>query len=151
MIEIVPENYYVGIWFLASNKGMDWMAIAWRTAAGESEFAYRFRYYADPEERDGFNPFDERDRKSWWKGSWNGKAETEVIAILDEVVIDLVKRGFCGTRLPWKVREMTHKNLCQGDGVAFQKLVLGLPWTHMTTEEGYARKTSDVGGGGIPS
>ena len=150
MISIDEHTYYLGIWFLASKEGRDMMALAYRKQ-GEDFFrvSYRFRYYADPEERDGFNPFDDRDEKRFYEATCSPEqTEERVIEVVDGMLDELVKNGWCGTKLAWKVRELRHKNLCRGDGDAFQKLLFSLPYTHMRkpTPEEAANIAKDVFG-----
>lgn len=154
MIDIDEDTYYVGIWFLASKLGQDMMAIVFRKA-GEDHFrlSYRFRYYADPEEKHGFDPFDDKDTKRFYNATCPPEeTEDHVIMVVDEMLDELVENNWCGTRLPWKVRTYRHKNLCRGNGKAFGELLASLPYTHfrVPTEEERKQMIEERHAGGKP-
>ncbi len=132
-----PDAYYVGIWFLGSDgEGRDWLGVLHRDLEKKClRLDYRFRYYADPDETKGFNPFDADDQKSNWSALIPAdKTEDEAIEIVDGIIDTLVGQGFCGTKLPWKVRGMRHKNLVRGDGKRFKDMLMSLPYVHITTD-----------------
>lgn len=133
MMGIDEHGYYVGIWFLAGD-GQDWMCIVQRRENGDYAIDYRFRYYADPEEKKGFDPFDDADQKSFYTAVAKGKTEDEVIEVVDGIVKQLVAGGWCGTRLPWKVRSMTHRHLVRGDGRKLFNTMVGLPFVHISRD-----------------
>jgi hypothetical protein len=134
ILDVRADGYYVGIWFL-SGPGHDWMGVVDKDpATGNLRLTSRFRYYADPDEEGGFDPFDSRDVKNVLVADFKDKGEDEAIAIVEGVVDELVKGGWCGSRLPWKVREHRHKNLIRGDGKKFKNVIMGLPYVHITTD-----------------
>ncbi len=140
ILEIRKDGYYVGIWFL-SGPGRDWMGVVDKDpATGNLRLTSRFRYYADRDEKKGFNPFDRDDIKNGLSADFKDKGEDEAIQIVDGVVDELVKNGWCGTRLPWKVREHRHKNLIRGDGDKFRRVLVTLPYTHITTDPNVYRR-----------
>jgi len=133
IINVTQDGYYVGIWFLAG-PGRDWMAVVDRDPdTGHFRMISRFRYYNDPDEEKGFDPFAD-DRKNGLSADFMDKTEKECIDIVDGMVDLMVNGGWCGTRLPWKVREKRHKNLIQGDGEKFRRILVGLPYAHITTD-----------------
>lgn len=130
------DKYYVGIWFLASAEGRDWMAVVYKVP-DEPHFRLfsRFRYYADPDEKAGFDPFDGKDTKRVLESVFENKTEDESIAVVDGLMNELVKAGWCGSRLPWAVRKYRHKNLVRGDYDKMRHVMMGLPYVHMTTRD----------------
>jgi hypothetical protein len=147
MINILEDGYYVGIWFL-SGPGQDWMAVVDRDpSTGRFRMTSRFRYYADPDEKAGFNPF-APDQKNGLSADFKDKTEDEAIAIVDGLVEELVKGGWCGTRLPWKVRQHRNKDLVRGDGNKFKHVLMGLPYAHFTSDpKAYTDKKCAICGG----
>ena len=56
----------VGVWFVGM-VGKDWMCGVSRAGEGRFAFKYRIRYYEHPTD-----PWDGKDRKSWYKGTATG-------------------------------------------------------------------------------
>jgi hypothetical protein len=126
------DGYYVGIWFLVGRK-QDFMATLYRDAAGTLQLDHRFRYYAPGNSSD---PFDGRDLKSIYSAAMPDKTEDEAIAIVDKMLDTLVKEGYCGTRLPWKLPKLRHRILVRGNGEAFKRAILKLPFVHLKIADG---------------
>lgn len=78
----------VGVWFVAF-EGKDWMCGMTRHGAG-FKFQYRFRYYDDPED-----PWDGKDRKSWYEGTSNDTRDM-VIAKLRSMAFMVMHVGRVG-------------------------------------------------------
>ena len=130
IVAVGNDGYYVGVWFLAGPK-QDFMGTLYRDAMHVLQLDYRFRYYA-PERDDGRrDPFDGRDEKVAYNVPMPDKTEDEAILIVDALVDKLVSEGYCGTRLPWKVQKLRHRVLVRGDGAAFKRAILGLPFVHV--------------------
>src|SRR5574337_192940 len=133
MMDIGEPGYYVRVWFVAGDS-QDGLRIVQRRENGDYAIDYRFRYYADPDEKRGFDPFDEADQKSFYTAIAKGKTEDEVIEVVDGIVKQLVADGWCGTKLPWKVRSMTHRHLVRGDGRKLFNTMVGLPFVHISRD-----------------
>ncbi len=128
IISINDDDYYVGAWFLAGRK-QDFLATLYRDATGVLQLDYRFRYYAPEDDRS--DPFDGRDEKSIYSAAMPDKTEDEAIAIVDQLVDELVSKNYCGTRLPWKVQKLRHRLIVRGSGAAFKTAFLKLPFVHV--------------------
>lgn len=135
-VDVTDANQYLGIWFLAGS-GQDWLCIVHRPK-GELvwTFDYRFRYYADPGELNGFDPFDGQDRKSWWKGQGRGKTDAEIIEICDSTMARLVAKGYTrGTDAkPWRrvVKDRSFE--------AFLAILKAAPFMHLGSKDAYDAK-----------
>ncbi len=130
MVNITDKGYYVAVWFLAG-KECDWLCVLHReTKDGVLKLDYRFRYYAEGHSQD---PFDGRDQKNFYAASIEGKTEDEAIQVLDGMVNVLVRGGFLGTRLPWKVRDRKHRLIIRGDKHAFIRAMARMPFVHAST------------------
>lgn len=143
MVSIVEDGYYVGAWFL-SGPGQDWFGVLFRNPEGVWQLNYRMRYYADPDQLDGFDPFDERDVKNNYSVVLRGKSEDEAIDLTDGVVKTLIGGGWCGTKLPWKVREHRHRLIVRGDGKKFLNAIMAAPFTHFSKVNPYKRKRPKI-------
>jgi hypothetical protein len=56
----------LGVWYVAL-EGKDWLCGVTRVGEDRFEFQYRIRYYVDP-----VDPWDGKDRKSWFEGTFTG-------------------------------------------------------------------------------
>ncbi len=62
MIEFKPGCYYVGIWFADGSKdNSNWLGVMWQDEKKYWHIRYRFRYDEGTDD-----PFDGKDRKSWY-------------------------------------------------------------------------------------
>ncbi len=128
VFDIPSDSYYLGMWFLRG-KGQDWMALAYR-AAGADKFtvAFRFRYYVTPG-----GVFDGKDTKHAYEITLDPSlTEEQAIAAVDILAADVVRNGFIGSRLPWKVRERSTRTIVRGDGKAMMRAIAGLPFVHIS-------------------
>lgn len=137
LVNVTENGYYVGLWFLAGPE-RDWLCLVSRDDDGQFRIDYRFRYYADPKDKD---PFSGRDQKNAYNAKCAGKVEDELIAIVDAIADKLVNNNFCGTRLPWKVREMRYRYLVRGDGHALVRALASAPFAHLKRVEVPVKKT----------
>ena len=92
MIELNDNTYCLGIWWLEAT-GVDWLAAVTREGDGPLTLRYRFRYHRDD------RAFDSADEKSWWTFTCPTDDEDRIIADLDGLVLNLIRRGF---RQPWR-------------------------------------------------
>ena len=77
---IIMDESIRGIWFCTLIPGeQDFLLSLRNTAEEQYEIIYRFRYYNSDD------PFDEKDKKSWYSGTIKGRNEKEVIAKIHEV------------------------------------------------------------------
>lgn len=131
IVDLREDGYYVGAWFLAGPE-RDWLGVLHRGTDGILVLDFRYRYYGDPTSRD---PFDGKDDKSVYTASYAGKTEEEAIAITDGLVDELIRNGWCGTRLPWRVRKLRHRLIVRGDGRAFMRATASAPFAHFKSVE----------------
>lgn len=129
MISLVEGAYYLGLWFLEGN-GQDWLAVAWRTPDGEQRLDFRFRHYTTA--KGVFDGEDDKHEENLVLAPT--VSEAEIIKHVDTAMNGLVKRGFCKSRLPWKVR--TYKTFVpvRGDARKFWLAIKDLPFVHWSTD-----------------
>lgn len=124
---MTEHDYVLGLWYLSGTE-KDYLAVAYRRQ-GEDRFriSHRFRYYAGTQD-----PFDGTDRKVPYGGIASvDTTEDAIVRTIDEIVDDLVARGFCPSRLPWKLRDRRFKRVVRCDGRKFFEVLLSLPFVHM--------------------
>jgi hypothetical protein len=136
IVDLREDGYYVGAWFLAGPQ-RDWLGVLRHDDGGTLRLDFRYRYYGDPTSRD---PFDGTDDKSVYTASYADKTEEEAIKITDALVAELVRNGWCGTRLPWKVQKLRHRMIVRGDGRAFMRAMASAPFAHFKIAEPQRQK-----------
>jgi hypothetical protein len=139
IVDLRDDGYYVGAWFLAGPE-RDWFGVLQRDDVGTLRLDFRYRYYGDSTSRD---PFDGKDDKSVYTASYAGKTEEEAIKITDALVAELVRNGWCGTRLPWKVQKLRYRMIVRGDGRTFAKAMAAAPFTHYKRAEPQRKNKED--------
>jgi hypothetical protein len=125
IFDLVEGGYYIAIWYLAGVE-QDWLAMLYREPGKEKlTLKVRFRYY-----RDDKIFYDETaDEKSAY-GFTTDKPEDQVIADVDEVAKKMIARNYCGTKLPWKVRDRYTRRVTKCGPEEFARLLLSMPFTH---------------------
>lgn len=100
MIEIKPARYFSQFWFVGGSKsGVDFLAALWRDEGSvEWHLQYRFRYY-NPESKD---PFDNKDRKSWFNMAFKSEEEKAISAGEMIATMTHMKYGGLFDRIPIK-------------------------------------------------
>lgn len=130
-IEITPENYYIGMWFMElPDRIGNWMACAWRPKdkPGPWTLRWRFRYYEDEK------IFDSEDRRSWYTMEIKDATEEKVVESLEYVATMMC--GVTGTTLTfWEIRG-------DGDKAMDKMKTHPPPWMHAQhmSEEEAAKK-----------
>lgn len=70
------DDKIVGIWFLETMPGQDWMASLREIEPDKKyELVYRFRYHKDDK------PFDSADEKSWYSGKVEGTRQYAILGL----------------------------------------------------------------------
>jgi hypothetical protein len=120
----------VGVWFLVTTEKQDWLATLSEVEPNAKyELTYRFRYYS-PESVD---PWDGKDRKSWYSGVVNGTREAAITG-LREVGNALVLFGAIGH---------LDEVLNEGDFEDFIRRFRARPWVFSREEEPDDEKDKD--------
>jgi hypothetical protein len=90
-VGILFDEKIVGVWFLSTiSDHQDWMAAVREIEPDKKyELTYRFRYYTGDQTK---NPFDDGDRKSWYKGQVSG-TRAYVVASIRMVAKELERRA----------------------------------------------------------
>jgi hypothetical protein len=126
IFDIVEGGYYVGFWYLAGRK-QDFLGMLFRNPGDTSlQFRYRFRYYEDDKIF-----FDETDDvKNTYHVDFTDKTEDESIAAIDDIVRDLIHKGYVGSRLPWLVNKRSWRRIVRGDNRVMIKALQAMPFAH---------------------
>lgn len=120
---ITFDEKIVGVWFLSTAVDQDWMAAITEIELGKVyELNYRFRYY-HPESQ---NPWDEMDRKSWYKGVIQGPREFAIEGVR-QVGKSMVNLGSVGE---------LYEVLNNGDYAKFLEEFQAQPWVFSRQETG---------------
>jgi hypothetical protein len=70
------DDKIVGVWFLATGPGVDWMASVREIQPDERyQLSYRFRYHKDDK------PFDSDDEKHWYKAEIRATRQYVILGI----------------------------------------------------------------------
>lgn len=113
------KDYVLGLWYVATAE-QDWMAgVTRKPGATDWTITYRFRYYATGPG----DPFDERDRKSWYSGTATGP-EAVVVAGMDQVAGELA--NMLGAAV--EVREYLE---VRGTARKLIEILSTRPWAHV--------------------
>lgn len=130
-VTVTEGNLYLGLWFVPGGD-RDWMCVVHKPeGAAIWQAGYRFRYYADPKEIGGFDPFDNKDTKSGWRVDFRpDHSDGEVVKIIDGMMNVIIAQGYlaAGER-PWRRinKDRSYES--------FTKLILSAPFVHITTPE----------------
>lgn len=116
-IEIKPEVFYYGYWFVGDGKTYDWLLVSWREG-DRVRGKFRHRYYA-PDSKD---PWDEKDRKSWYEftGKIGDRTDEDVCNTYDIMALGITEVGIkCGQFPPDTVFDIQTNHVCaHGDKFA---------------------------------
>lgn len=120
MTDVSADDHVHGIWFCSDHATVDWMCEMFRHA-GKWRFQYRFRYYAE----DSTDPWDDRDRKSWYAGTAESGSDAErdkMIAVINMVA------GL--TEIKMRSRYDFVLLDCRRDDPKFFSELASRPWAH---------------------
>ena len=122
-MSVVIDESIVGIWYAMTSEDEDFMLAVSRREDG-LEMVYRHRYYNSPDD-----PWDEKDRKSWYRMVSKQKDEAKAIETAREMVSGVIAIAMRMKRI-------------KGDGVMFELLrgessveefgerLRAMPWAH---------------------
>jgi hypothetical protein len=125
IFDLVEGGYYVALWYLAGIE-QDWLAVLYRLP-GEAQLTLRcrFRFYKDDKI---FYDETADDKQSYELKT--DKPEDGVVADVDTTAKEMIAKNYCGTRLPWKVRDRYTRRVMKCDAHDFAKILMSLPFTH---------------------
>ena len=123
MVEFKQTNYFIGFWFVGG-KDQDWFACVFREQ-GQTDWrlVHRFRYHNDA----STDPFDNKDKKSFYDASLDGKAKNE-----NQIIEDVNKVAkLIGMRFETKPEFVDVRG--DGDRALFRLAMQ--PWAHVKREK----------------
>jgi hypothetical protein len=122
-MSIVIDENIVGIWYAMTGDMEDFMLAISRCPDG-LELVYRHRYYASKED-----PWDEKDRKSWYRMVTSQPDEQKAVETARQMLIGVVM-------IAQKMGKVTGKpeifELVRGDASVekFADALRSMPWAH---------------------
>lgn len=125
-MEFTPDKYMLGFWFVAW-EDKDWMLQICCGADGTWEGEYRFRYYDEKSE----NPFDQKDRKSFYKLSIPGSEPADNVISVARGMRDVIAKSSVDilNKPPIEVDELL---IAARGNVAIDKMIAAAkPWMHI--------------------
>ena len=125
------DETVTAIWFAPTSRTSDFLACLKRAQDSRSfKLTYRFRYYHDDASRD---PFDGKDRRSWYEYEITEQSEEHVIETLRSIVQSMVAASIVSG-----MQENSPKvyELVRGDMPLrkFTDLFMSLPFVHSKKE-----------------
>ena len=126
-LEVTDDT--IGIWF-ATFHGRDLMVNLSHQPDGAILLVYRFRHYAEPDSGD---PFDDRDRKSWYRNKLRLTRDEAIEKVRSWLVVSAASLG--GDHIFELIKEPDQSP------EDFSELLLSMPWAHskQVTREEYER------------
>lgn len=122
-MSIVIDENIVGIWYAVTGEMDDFMLAISKSPEG-IELVYRHRYYASKED-----PWDENDKKSWYRMVTPKKDEQKAIETAREMLSGVVGIAMKMKRLPGNG---VIYELLRGDSTVeeFGERLRAMPWAH---------------------
>ena len=122
-MSIVIDENIIGIWYALTGEADDFMLAISKCPEG-LEMVYRIRYYASPDD-----PWDENDRKSWYRMVTPQKDEEKAVEVAREMVAGVIAIAMKMKKIPG---DGLMYELLRGDASVeeFANRLQSMPWAH---------------------